>query len=52
MLVNLEDLNLNRTPFRLNSSKRLSMNILNKFNVPHIEILDLPKDKETAFHLS
>ena len=48
VVLNLDDLSLNSTMFRLNSSKRQSMSILNHFNVPHVEVLDLSNNLRDA----
>lgn len=49
ILINLTDFDLNKTAYRLNSSKRQSMSILNKFNIPHVEALNLSHDSILAY---
>lgn len=51
-LINLVDLSLNSTMFGLNSSKRQSMSILKKYDVPHIEVIDLSLDRDEAIEQS
>lgn len=51
VLINLVDLSLNSTMFKLNSSKEKSMSILKHFNIPHIEVFDLPNDLDESMKI-